>query len=45
MRTIESTEPTVTESTDQSDVPVYLPGTPTLSFTSRLERVVEALRR
>ena len=45
MRTTESTEPTATESTDQTDVPVYLPGTPTLSFMNRLEQLVDTLRR
>ncbi|WP_201294008.1 hypothetical protein [Natronorubrum halalkaliphilum] len=45
MSTIEPSESTVAETTDQTDVPIYLPGTPTLSFTSRLERVVDALRR
>ncbi|WP_162989859.1 hypothetical protein [Natronorubrum halophilum] len=45
MTAIEPTDPTELESTDQSDVPVYMPGTPTLGFTNFLERLADVLRR
>lgn len=45
MAAIEPTEPTDTDTTDQTDVLVYLPGTPTLGFTSRLEQLFDTLVR
>ncbi|SIR91324.1 hypothetical protein [Natronorubrum thiooxidans] len=45
MATTESTDPTDTDATDQTDVPVYLPGTPTIGFTSRLKQLFETLGR
>ncbi|WP_440766661.1 hypothetical protein [Natronorubrum sp. DTA7] len=45
MSTRDPTEPTVAELTEESDVPVYMPGTPTLGFTSALERLASKLSR
>ncbi|WP_436346476.1 hypothetical protein [Natronorubrum sp. FCH18a] len=45
MSTRDPTEPTVAELTEQSDVPVYMPGTPTLGFAAALERLASKLSR
>ena len=45
MSTREPTEQTVAEPTEQSDIPVYMPGTPTLGFMTALERLVSKLSR
>ncbi|WP_440772181.1 hypothetical protein [Natronorubrum sp. DTA28] len=45
MSTRDPAEPTVAEPAEQSDVPVYMPGTPTLGFTTALERLVSKLSR
>ena len=45
MAPTEPTEPTNVDATDQTDVPIYLPGTPTLGFTRRLKQLFDALVR
>ncbi|WP_255168563.1 hypothetical protein [Natrononativus amylolyticus] len=41
----ETRDPITGVQIEQSDVPLYLPGTPTLSFTTNLERLIGALFR
>ena len=45
MDTPEPTERTTADPTEQPDVPVYLPGTPTIAFVTRLERFLGARSR
>lgn len=45
MAALEPTDTILIKRNEQSDVPVYMPGTPTLSFTTHLERIVDALFR
>ncbi|ELY46777.1 hypothetical protein [Natronorubrum sulfidifaciens] len=40
-----SPDPIELDPADESDVPVYLPGTPTLGFTRVLERLFNTLFR
>lgn len=40
-----STDPITGVPTEDDDVPVYLPGTPTLSFVRSIERAISMLRR
>ncbi|ADD04178.1 uncharacterized protein Nmag_0591 [Natrialba magadii ATCC 43099] len=42
---MERRDPITNVPIDDGDVPVYLPGTPTLSFVRTIERVIDMVRR